>query len=388
MAVTYRVEVAFFIDLSGLWQLGISTLGINTVLAGGIGAGASFQEIFGVESISLAHGRPTELDVCEAGTCEVNLENMDDRYTNSNTLGPYYGYLVPMKQMRVIATFDGVDYQLFRGFIERWEPDLMARTCKVTAVDAFNILTSQMLTMSFDTQTTGPRIARVLDAINWDYTMRALDVGQDTVVGSSIEAKSALQEIQDLAQAERGLFFMDGRGYAVYQSRSYRSNTTASMWFTPDDYINLTMNTANESIYNQVIDSDGTVLASDETSMNAYGVRTLNLPPDYVPVGQKTLLAGYLVSLYKDPHNRLEMSVRPDTRQDTATLFGLDLSSRLNVIRPDSGLDADFWIEHVSHEISNNLTDHIITYTLSHVDNLEYWVLGVSTLGVSTRVGY
>lgn len=388
--ISYRVELAPTDNYTGYFILDTATLGVDTVLGGGIGSYAQFVQIDGVKEITISRGRSTELDRPEAGTCSITLENLDERYTPTNTASPYYGHLVPMRQIRVIARIQGTDYMLFRGFIERWQPDFESTECTVSAVDAFSILNNMKLTTSFPELSTGARVNAVLDAVNWNETLRDINTGLDTVAASSIQAKSALQELTDLAAAERGLFFIDGRGYAVYQDRSYRSNTTVQRSFYPQDYISLTADMGNDQIWNQVIDTanDGAVLAEDMTSQIAYGVRTLELPDLYVPTDQKTALAQYLISLYKDPHIRLTMLMRPEDAVQGAALLNLELSSRVHVAREKSGIDADFWVEKITHNIGSNLTDHTIEYTLSYTDNVVYWVLGVSTLEVDTRIGY
>jgi hypothetical protein len=83
----------------------------------------------------------------QAGEASVTLDNRDRRFDPSNTAGPYYPNVVPMRHLRIRAT-EGSTYDLFRGFVEDWGQQwsgpaplgLGDAVCEVHVVDAFKVL--------------------------------------------------------------------------------------------------------------------------------------------------------------------------------------------------------------------------------------------------------
>lgn len=93
-----------------------------------------------VRNMSYRRGRQHELDVIEAGTCRVTLDNRDRRFEPEYASGAYYPFILPMRRLRVTATFSSVDYGRFYGFVERWPLAWPAlgkdATVTIEAVDA------------------------------------------------------------------------------------------------------------------------------------------------------------------------------------------------------------------------------------------------------------
>jgi len=56
------------------------------------------------------------------GSASVVLSNRDRRFDPFNTSGPYYGKLLPRRQIRITATYGGTTYPIFRGFVAGWPP--------------------------------------------------------------------------------------------------------------------------------------------------------------------------------------------------------------------------------------------------------------------------
>lgn len=65
-------------------------------------------------------GKQYELDRVEAGELVLTLKNRDGRFDPTNTAGPYYPNLQPMRRIRVRLVWAAVTYDLFRGYVERW----------------------------------------------------------------------------------------------------------------------------------------------------------------------------------------------------------------------------------------------------------------------------
>jgi hypothetical protein len=58
------------------------------------------------------------------GFAQVVLSNRDRRFDPFNTSGPYYGKLLPRKQIRILALNEdtGISHPVFRGFVSGWPP--------------------------------------------------------------------------------------------------------------------------------------------------------------------------------------------------------------------------------------------------------------------------
>lgn len=89
---------------------------------------------------SVRRGRSVELDQFQAGSMTVVLEAFSRLFDPENTAGTYYGKLLPMRQIRLSAKWQGVVYPLFRGYVQSWGStvvsDRLFRTT-VTCRDAF-----------------------------------------------------------------------------------------------------------------------------------------------------------------------------------------------------------------------------------------------------------
>jgi len=88
-------------------------------------------------------GRTDELGLYQAGTASLTLRNADGAFNPNNTAGPYYGLLLPYRPIRIVATWAGVDYPLWQGYVERWPQawtDPTLGYAQIQCVDALAIL--------------------------------------------------------------------------------------------------------------------------------------------------------------------------------------------------------------------------------------------------------
>lgn len=83
------------------------------------------------------------------GTAFVTLSNRDRRFDPFNTSGPYFGKLLPRRQIRIRATHGGTTYDVFRGFISGWPPQWTDAgrdsTVTLSCFDALQLLGSSSL---------------------------------------------------------------------------------------------------------------------------------------------------------------------------------------------------------------------------------------------------
>ena len=132
----------------------------------------------------------------------------------------------------------------------------------------------------------------------------------------------------------------------------------------------------------------------DSTSQTAFGVRTFPLPgPFYPDIATAQSFVEYGLSRYKDPVPVMSLTFHANQSSDHMTeALARDVSDRItvkadatNAAGAQLGIDQDFFIESIAHRYS--LAGHWVTLELSDAEKIGgYWVLGVSELGVETRL--
>jgi hypothetical protein len=101
-----------------------------------------------VRAGSIRVGRSNELDQISAGVLNLTLDNRVRTFDPFYASGPYYGKLTTRKQIRVIATYSGTDYPLFRGHVSAWPltPDTSTdMVCQIEAYDWLSYLSTVQL---------------------------------------------------------------------------------------------------------------------------------------------------------------------------------------------------------------------------------------------------
>lgn len=105
-----------------------------------------------VRSMSTDRGRSDDWSEF-TGSASVVLDNRDRRFDPFNTTGPYYGLLLPRRQIRIRAqTVEGgvtTTHDVFRGFISGWAPQWTDggkdSTVTLSCFDAMQLVASDQL---------------------------------------------------------------------------------------------------------------------------------------------------------------------------------------------------------------------------------------------------
>lgn len=98
--------------------------------------------------IHIQRGKSHELSQQQPGTCTILLDNRDRRFDPTNTSNPYSPNVLPMKKLRVSATWAGGTYYLFTGYVEAWPlkwADPVNDDVEVTTVDGLKILNGRRI---------------------------------------------------------------------------------------------------------------------------------------------------------------------------------------------------------------------------------------------------
>jgi hypothetical protein len=242
-----------------------------------------------VDGVTTRRGRNAEADQFQTGTCTLRLIDQNGDFNSQNSASPYFGFLDPMRKLQITATFQGVTYPIFSGFITGYQTitpqesnDNVTYTT-ITAVDAFRLAQNAQVTTVAGTsagQLSGARIDNLLDAISWPASMRDIDLGQTSMQADPGTARTALAACQTVSTSEYGAFYVDATGSFVFQDRDV---TAGSIGGTPtvftDDgspgllYFDAQWVLNDVLIYNQanITRSGGTVQqATNATSVAKY----------------------------------------------------------------------------------------------------------------------
>lgn len=192
-----------------------------------------------INRIETNRGRTALSDQFQTGTLTLRIVDQNGDFNPQNVSGPYYELLTPMKKVQISATYSGVNYPIFQGFITSYVttyPDESGEDLAVTtiqAVDAFRL--AQLAQISTVTGATagnlsGTRINQILDQIEWPATMRDIDAGLTTMQADPGTNRTALQALTTVASSEYGSLYVDATGSFVFQDRGV---TAGSIGGTP-----------------------------------------------------------------------------------------------------------------------------------------------------------
>ncbi|GAB4203629.1 MAG: hypothetical protein OHK0022_28000 [Roseiflexaceae bacterium] len=241
-----------------------------------------------VLAIQTRRGRQTELSRIEAGELTLTLDNDDGRFTPLNSQSPYFPNVLPGRRIRVSATWGGITYRLFTGFITGWPPEWaggLTGQIQIRAVDGFRRLAKATVTASRSEETVTNRVIALLAAVGWPNSDRDIGNSQSSIQAMTYAQTPALQALLDAAETENGLFFISGAGLATLHQRHRRllaiRSTAVQATFGDATgelpYQRLELLYDDLYIYNRVelARIGGTTqIASDTTSQTAYGLST------------------------------------------------------------------------------------------------------------------
>lgn len=189
------------------------------------GAGVWVNEAARVVSLLVERGSETRFEPPAAGKAVLTLENQDRRFDPWFTSGPLYPNVQPHRPLRIVASYAGTDYPLFRGRVEEFEPTGMIgqRRVTVTAYDGLRELGDSEAAVSLRAGITRDQaINLLLDDAGWPggASYRDLDASADVMAwwwrDSEQEPKA---DITALVLSEHGAFFMTAEGKARFIGR-------------------------------------------------------------------------------------------------------------------------------------------------------------------------
>ena len=192
-----------------------------------------------INRIETRRGRNAIADQFQTGTLTLRIVDQNGDFNPQNVTGPYYELLTPMKKVQITATYLGVTYPIFSGFITSYvttypkEADADVAYTTIQAVDAFRLANNAQIstvTGAAAGNLSGTRINQILDEIDWPTTMRDIDAGLTTMQADPGTNRTSLAAMQTVTDSEYGALYVDATGSFVFQDRSV---TVGSIAATP-----------------------------------------------------------------------------------------------------------------------------------------------------------
>jgi hypothetical protein len=302
-----------------------------------------------VYQISIKRGRNIMRDTYEAGTCIVRVLDPLSYFNPQNTASPYYGYLTPLRKLRVAATYNGTGYFLFSGYTTNYKYTYPVNQdtgyVDIECTDAFRLMQLANVTTVATTpsgQDTGTRIGKILDQVQWPANMRALDTGATTCVADPATARTSLDALKNAEFSEQGAFYIRSDGTAVFKSRTnvikaYGDTPIAFNQTGDIPYRNLQYAFDDKLIVNSagMTRVGGTQQVSENaTSIAKYFPHQSNQSNLVCETDTDALnIARVYVSTRQETTIRIDSMVVDllDTSVPTATMLGLDYFSNLAI---------------------------------------------------------
>lgn len=374
--------------------LGVSRLGESDVILPTVDLTPN------VYQIAIRRGRSIQRDQYEAGSATVRVLDPDSYFSPQNTSSPYYGYLSPLRKVRISATTGNEQHFLFSGYVTDYkytypqgqETGYVDLVC-ADGFRLFQMANIQTVTGATAGQDTGTRINKILDQVSFPTSMRTVATGLNTCVVDPGTARTSLEALKNAEFSETGAFYMDGSGTAIFKNRTevMSSLAAAPIEFnqtTGIPYKNLKYSFDDKLIINSATFTrvGGTAqTVTDTDSVNKYfphGITQDNLVAETDAIVAN--IAKEYVATRKETTIRIDEMVVDllDTAVPTDTMIGLDYFDNLKITnqQPDgSTIVKTLQCQGIAWDITPNKMTATIT-TLEPI--AEGFIVGSSTYGI------
>jgi hypothetical protein len=358
--------------------------------------------------ITIRRGRNIMRDTYEAGNCTIRVLDPDSNFNPQNTSSPYFGFLTPLRKIRVAATTATAQEFLFSGYVQDYKyyypQGQETGYVDILCSDAFRLLAMANVSTIADSgagQTTGTRINKILDQVDFPATLRAIDTGSTTCQADPATNRSSLSAIQVAEFTEQGAFFVLPNGEVEFKDRS---DVVGSLAATPIEfnqttgipYADLKFAFDDKLIINNasMVRVGGTqVTASDSDSIAKYFPHGMNVDNLIAQTdAQVQDIADIYVATRKETTIRIDaMTVDLlDTAVPTDTMIGLDYFDNVKItnVQPDgSTIVKTLQVQGLAWDITPNSMKCTVT-TLEPI--VEGFIIGSETSGIigTSILGY
>lgn len=350
--------------------------------------------------ITIKRGRNIMRDTYEAGTCTVRVIDQNADFNPQNPASPYFGFLTPLRKIRVAATTPTAQSFLFSGYVTDYKYTYPQGEelgyVDINCSDAFRLFAmANVSTVASATagQTTGTRIDKILDQVDFPSSMRIIDAGSTTVQADPATTRSSLSAIQVAEFTEQGAFFVRADGEVEFKDRAdvVGSLAPAPIEFnqtTGIPYSNLRYAFDDKLIINNVTMkriNGNTITANNVDSIAKYFPHGMNVENLIAQTdAQVQDIADIYVATRQETTIRIDAMTIDllDSAVPTDTIIGLDYFDNVKItnIQPDnSTIVKTLQVQGLEWQITPNSMKCTVT-TLEPI--VEGFIVGSSTYGI------
>lgn len=179
-----------------------------------------------VIKITTSRGRNVQQDSYINGTAMVRVVDQDGTWNPQNPASPYYGYLVPLRKLRIAATVGTSTHWLFSGYTTEYRYSYPVGQelgyVDIYCSDAFRLFNMAQVTTVADAgagQDAGTRINKILDQVSWPSNMRNIDTATSLCQADPGNLRTSLNAIKNAEYSDQGSFYIQADGTARYRNR-------------------------------------------------------------------------------------------------------------------------------------------------------------------------
>lgn len=360
-----------------------------------------------VNSISIRRGKDRVTDHYNNGSATITFIDRTGDFDPSNESGPYFGQILPQRQIRITARYGGHEYFMFSGYITSWdfeyEKGFDGTFVTIQAEDAFrtlNLIQIEEVPTSAPQDLPGTRINDILDVAGWPTSMRTISTGSTELLDDPWTVRTTLSALQTVEDTENGALYMDRAGNVVFKSRLDLAQLQAGTRTIFDDdgtdigYQEIDFSLDDTDLANDVIvqaEGGDPQQVEDAASIGSYFRRTLSRTGLLFYSDDDALIQAKRILAYrKDAKLRIN-SVGLDCSTDSNRVLPavtLNLNAPIEVFKTTPGgnrLSAKLSVQGISHDIRPNSwqTTFTTAFPLSTafiLGNTEFGILGTSNL--------
>jgi len=361
-------------------------------------AGPLFTDVSDtVRSATVNRGRNRALERFTAGTASVTLDNRNRYYDPTNVASPYYGQILPQKE--IVIKDQGVT--IYTGLISDWNFGYAVggdSTAEVVCVDGTSLLVDPFLTAATQVaETTGERIVKVLDDIEWSGVKRVISTGKQSLGTDVIAADTkGLEYLNKIAISEPGAFFVSKTGSLVFRDRDDLQTATSTVFSSSQiPFSAIAVEYGIEEMMNSVLVkwTGGEVALTDADSIAAYGPFETTYNTLLPSAENATSFGQFQLGLYAQPTYRVD--------QITTLLHALPVLKQQEVLNLELGdvVLVKWTPNNIGAEITQAVSidkiefagvtkeERAVTFSMSEtaasfiLDNATFGILGTGILG-------
>lgn len=256
--------------------------------SGVLGIGVTLVDVTDrLVSLDVRRGRAEQTEPTQSGQATVVLRNRDGVLDPLNTTSSLYPGVEPRRPINIYAD----DVQVYAGFVDDLDLQYTAGGDAEVIVKASDGLARLALAQfptagtAFAQADSGQRVSDVLAAVPEAWSDPTdVDTG-DSVLAAGTATGNVLQYLQQVERSEGGFLFVARDGDLTFRNRNNPAQNPGGLIVSDaggtacTPFVEISRQAGIEDVYNRVtaVHAGSTATATDQTSVDDYGLRELDL---------------------------------------------------------------------------------------------------------------